>query len=100
MLRDGVGAAQATASDSAWDLIRSCPDDPLAERDKRFGPRPDEQQVYDGITADMQRVLDELSAERDLPVVGTVGSRSSENLPSARDDSELKPPRTPRSARR
>ena len=42
---------------------------------ERFGPAPDEQNVYDAITRDMQHVLDELAEDRDLPVVGSVGAR-------------------------
>src|SRR5690242_3498475 len=41
----------------------------------RFGPEPDEEAVYHAVTAIMQEALDELSAERELPVVGTLGSR-------------------------
>lgn len=59
---------------------------PEVELRERFGPQPDEQEVYDGITEEMQRVLDELSAERDLPVVGKLGSRSSESVPSAANE--------------
>jgi 1-acyl-sn-glycerol-3-phosphate acyltransferase len=46
---------------------------PIALRE-RFGPEPDEVEVYEEVTAEMQRALDELSEERDLPVVGTVWS--------------------------
>ena len=45
----------------------------------RFGPDPDEEAVYHAVTAMMQEVLDELSAERDLPIVGTLGSRHEES---------------------
>jgi hypothetical protein len=45
----------------------------------RFGPDPEEEAVYHAVTAMMQEVLDELSAERDLPVVGTLGSRHKES---------------------
>jgi 1-acyl-sn-glycerol-3-phosphate acyltransferase len=41
----------------------------------RFGHQPDEEAVYHAVTAMMQEALDELSAERELPVVGTLGSR-------------------------
>ncbi|HEV2075602.1 MAG TPA: 1-acyl-sn-glycerol-3-phosphate acyltransferase, partial [Thermoleophilaceae bacterium] len=44
---------------------------------ERFGPEPDEEEVYAQITGDMQEALDGLSEERDLPVLGTVGPRSS-----------------------
>ena len=37
---------------------------------KQFGPNPDFDQVYDEITALMQEKLDELAAERTLPVIG------------------------------
>ncbi len=43
---------------------------------EEFGPRPDHGEVYDQITAEMQEALDELAAERDLPVVGSVTPRS------------------------
>jgi 1-acyl-sn-glycerol-3-phosphate acyltransferase len=37
---------------------------------ERFGPDPDVDEVYDQVTASMQGKLDELSAERRLPLVG------------------------------
>jgi 1-acyl-sn-glycerol-3-phosphate acyltransferase len=37
---------------------------------ERFGPGPDEDEVYEAITEEMQAMLDELAAERDLPVIG------------------------------
>jgi 1-acyl-sn-glycerol-3-phosphate acyltransferase len=37
---------------------------------KRFGPGVTEDEVYEAITEEMQRTLDELAAERGLPVVG------------------------------
>ena len=37
---------------------------------ERFGEDPDRDQVYEEVTSEMQRALDELAAERDLPVVG------------------------------
>jgi 1-acyl-sn-glycerol-3-phosphate acyltransferase len=41
----------------------------------RFGPGADEEEVYRGVTDEMQRALDALAEERDLPLVGTLGSR-------------------------
>ena len=40
----------------------------------RFGADPDEDEIYEEVTADMQRALDELAEERDLPIVGRVWS--------------------------
>lgn len=57
----------------------------------RFGPDPDEEEVYRAITEQMQRALDGLADERDLPVVGSVGARSPQG-PGARDDAEDRPP--------
>jgi hypothetical protein len=37
---------------------------------ERFGPDPDVDRVYDEVTRMMQLKLDELSAERSLPLVG------------------------------
>ena len=48
---------------------------PRIDLRRRFGPDPDEGAVYRAVTAMMQETLDELSAERDLPVVGPVGAR-------------------------
>lgn len=50
---------------------------PQLELAERFGPRPGERSVYEAITDQMQQALDELSEERDLPVVGSVGPRPS-----------------------
>jgi 1-acyl-sn-glycerol-3-phosphate acyltransferase len=36
----------------------------------RFGSNPDPQDVYDGVTADMQRALDVLARERRFPILG------------------------------
>ena len=36
----------------------------------RFGPRPDPDEVYETVTAEMQNALDALSAERTVPVLG------------------------------
>ncbi len=46
---------------------------------EQYGARPDVDEVYAGVTGEMQRALDELAAERDLPVVGTVGPRSDDS---------------------
>ena len=48
---------------------------PRIDLRRRFGPDPDEEAVYHAVTAIMQEALDELSAERDLPVLGTLGHR-------------------------
>ena len=48
---------------------------PKLELRKRFGPKPSEDEVYAAITAEMQLALDELAAERDLPVVGSLTPR-------------------------
>lgn len=40
-----------------------------------FGEDPDRRDVYETITSEMQKALDELAEERDLPVVGSVGPR-------------------------
>ena len=48
---------------------------PRIDLRRRFGPQPDEEAVYNAVTMMMQEALDELSAERELPVVGTLGSR-------------------------
>jgi 1-acyl-sn-glycerol-3-phosphate acyltransferase len=37
---------------------------------ERFGPRPDADVVYDELTGEMQARLDDLAAERDVPLVG------------------------------
>jgi 1-acyl-sn-glycerol-3-phosphate acyltransferase len=52
---------------------------PRIDLRRRFGPRPDEEAVYHAVTAMMQEALDELSAERDLPVIGTLGPREEES---------------------
>ena len=36
----------------------------------RFGPDPEPDDVYDGVTSEMQDALSELQDERTLPVVG------------------------------
>jgi len=36
----------------------------------RFGKSPDHEEVYEGVTGDMQEALDELADERSLPLVG------------------------------
>ncbi len=48
---------------------------PRIDLRRRFGPQPHEEAVYNAVTMMMQEALDELSAERELPVVGTLGSR-------------------------
>jgi 1-acyl-sn-glycerol-3-phosphate acyltransferase len=48
---------------------------PRIDLRSRFGADPDVEAVYHAVTAMMQEELDELSAERDLPVVGALGSR-------------------------
>jgi 1-acyl-sn-glycerol-3-phosphate acyltransferase len=47
---------------------------PKIDLRERFGQRPDEEKVYEALTAEMQATLDELAKERDLPVVGRVWS--------------------------
>lgn len=47
---------------------------PRVDVAERYGPEPDERVVYEAITGEMQRTLDELEQERDLPLVGSVGS--------------------------
>jgi 1-acyl-sn-glycerol-3-phosphate acyltransferase len=37
---------------------------------QRFGPSPDPDEVYDVITAEMQETLDDLAADRSVPLVG------------------------------
>ena len=46
---------------------------PRIDLRRRFGPDPNEEAVYHAVTAMMQEALDELSAARDLPVIGTLG---------------------------
>jgi 1-acyl-sn-glycerol-3-phosphate acyltransferase len=48
---------------------------PKIDLRRRFGPDPDVEAVYHAVTAMMQEELDELSAERDLPVIGALGRR-------------------------
>jgi 1-acyl-sn-glycerol-3-phosphate acyltransferase len=43
---------------------------PKVDVRERFGESPVEDEIYEAITADMQAALDELAAERRLPVVG------------------------------
>ncbi len=57
---------------------------PKVELGEEFGPQPDEEAVYEVITNQMQQALDELAEERDLPVVGSVGARSSRSGAVAR----------------
>lgn len=53
---------------------------PRVDLRDRFGPEPDEQEVYERITGEMQRVLDALVEERDVPILGTVGRRGSKPI--------------------
>lgn len=55
----------------------------------RFGAEPGEREVYDSITREMQGALDELSEERDLPVVGTVGRRRSDGPAAAAETASV-----------
>ena len=43
---------------------------PAIDLHERFGPDPDLDEVYDYVTSQMQAKLDELAAERRLPIVG------------------------------
>jgi hypothetical protein len=43
--------------------------DPIDLRE-RYGPEPDHDRIYEEITTLMQIQLDELAAERTLPVIG------------------------------
>ena len=43
---------------------------PAIDLKERFGEEPDRDEVYEAITGEMQDALDELSAERDLPLIG------------------------------
>lgn len=43
---------------------------PKVDLRERFGPDPDQDEIYEAITREMQSVLDELAAERRLPVLG------------------------------
>jgi 1-acyl-sn-glycerol-3-phosphate acyltransferase len=43
---------------------------PPIDLTERFGSKPELDEVYDGVTGDMQDALDSLSDERDLPLVG------------------------------
>jgi 1-acyl-sn-glycerol-3-phosphate acyltransferase len=43
---------------------------PKIDLQERFGDDPTEDEIYAAITADMQTTLDELAAERQLPVIG------------------------------
>jgi 1-acyl-sn-glycerol-3-phosphate acyltransferase len=43
---------------------------PPIDLKERFGPDPDYEEVYKGVTGEMQDALDELSDERTLPLVG------------------------------
>jgi 1-acyl-sn-glycerol-3-phosphate acyltransferase len=43
---------------------------PPIDLKKRFGPNPDYDEVYEGVTGDMQETLSDLQEERTVPVVG------------------------------
>src|SRR3954453_10079265 len=43
---------------------------PPIDLEKRFGPNPDYEEVFEGVTGEMQETLSELQEERSLPVVG------------------------------
>src|SRR3954471_17109875 len=43
---------------------------PPIDLGERFGSKPDLEEVYDGVTDEMQDALDDLSEERSLPLVG------------------------------
>jgi 1-acyl-sn-glycerol-3-phosphate acyltransferase len=43
---------------------------PPIDLEKKFGPNPDYEEVYEGVTGEMQETLSELQEERTLPVVG------------------------------
>ena len=61
---------------------------PAIDLRDRFGSEPDEDEVYEHVTAVMQEALDELADERDLPLVGTVWSDRSgddDEAPAAGD---------------
>ena len=49
---------------------------PPLDVDKEFGAKPDRDRVAAAIIREMQRALDELASERDLPVVGSVTPRA------------------------
>ena len=49
---------------------------PRIDLRKRFGPEPGEQEVYNALVEEMQRALDALAEERDVPVLGKVGPRT------------------------
>lgn len=52
---------------------------PPLDLSQRFQSDPDEQEVYEVITSEMQEALDELAEERDLPVIGALRKRSSQS---------------------
>ncbi len=62
---------------------------PAVDLRERFGSDPDEDEVYEHVTATMQEALDELADERDLPLVGTVWSdRSGDDDEGPEDEDE------------
>ena len=62
---------------------------PPVDLRESFGPEPDEQEIYSGLTASMQETLDELAEERDLPVVGRVWSPPRDTNPPRRETADL-----------
>jgi 1-acyl-sn-glycerol-3-phosphate acyltransferase len=51
---------------------------PKIDLRERFGARPDVDEVYEAVSAEMQQTLDQLAEERDLPIVGRVWSEPRE----------------------
>jgi len=43
---------------------------PPIDLKERFGPKPDQDEVYEEVTGEMQEALDDLADERTIPVVG------------------------------
>jgi hypothetical protein len=43
---------------------------PAIDLRERFGAHPNPDEVYDAVTGEMQDTLDDLAAERSVPVVG------------------------------
>ena len=53
-----------------------------------FGDDPDEEEIYETVTSDMQETLDDLARERDLPLVGRVWTAAPEKSSRRRSRSE------------
>jgi 1-acyl-sn-glycerol-3-phosphate acyltransferase len=73
---------------------------PAIDLRERFGAEPDDDEVYEAITAAMQDALDGLSDERDVPVVGTVWSDRSGDEDDAEpevEEQEVEAPEAPSS---